>query len=62
MAWLDEGLVRADRGEGRMIAVRGRRQVGNSRLITEWLARTGRPGLYYQARGTPTPVELEALP
>lgn len=61
MAWLDDELARADRGGGRMMAVRGRRQVGKSRLITEWLGRVGRPFLYYQARGTPMPVELESF-
>ena len=61
MAWLDDELARADRGDGRLVAVRGRRQVGKSRLLTEWLATTGRPSLYYQARGTPLLVELETF-
>ena len=61
LAWLDDELARADRGDGRLVAVRGRRQVGKSRLLTEWLATTGRPSLYYQARGTPLLVELETF-
>ena len=34
MSWLDGELARADRGGGRLVAVRGRRQVGKSRLLT----------------------------
>lgn len=61
MTWLDQELARADRGQGRLVVLRGRRQVGKSRLLTEWIERTGRPNLYYQARGTAPAVELAAF-
>ena len=61
MSWLDGELARADRGRGRLVAVRGRRQVGKSRLLTEWVERTGRPSLYYQARGATPEFELAAF-
>lgn len=36
-------------GAGQMLAVRGRRQVGKSRLVTEFVERSGLPYLYYTA-------------
>lgn len=36
-------------GAGRMVLVRGRRQVGKSRLLTEWLRRTSVPSVYFTA-------------
>lgn len=36
-------------GQGRLLAIRGRRQVGKSRLLTEFVARCGVPSLYWTA-------------
>lgn len=58
---LDAEIGRVRAGDGRMAAVRGRRQVGKSRLLTEWLRRRGGPSVYYQARNKPPAQELEAF-
>lgn len=56
--------VRRGRREGRGIAValRGRRRVGKSRLVTELIARVGLPSLYFQAaRGADPAAELAEI-
>ena len=45
-------------GTGRMLAVRGRRQVGKSRLVEEFLERASLPSVYFQATGLPRAEEL----
>ncbi len=58
---LDEelGRVRAS-GTGRMLAIRGRRQVGKSRLLTEMVERSGAPYLFTTAVKTGAPaMQLE---
>ena len=45
-------------GTGRMVAVRGRRQVGKSRLVEEFLARAAIPAVYFQAVGLARGNEL----
>jgi hypothetical protein len=45
-------------GTGRLLAVRGRRQVGKSRLVEEFLERAGLPSVYFQATGLPRAEEL----
>ena len=60
-AWLDEELARVTPSHGRFLALRGRRQVGKSRLVTEWLGRQDRPYLYYQALNKPVDQELESF-
>lgn len=52
--------ARADRGVA--LLVRGRRRVGKSRLVTEFVERAGVPSVYFQAaRGAPSARELAAL-
>jgi AAA+ ATPase superfamily predicted ATPase len=47
---------------GQMLAVRGRRQAGKSRLFTEIVETSGLPHLYFSAvRGASTPAQLHAL-
>lgn len=60
-AWLDGELSRVTMSHGRFLALRGRRQVGKSRLVTEWLRRQDRPFLYYQALNKPVEHELESF-
>jgi len=51
-----------DRGAGSLIAVRGRRQVGKSRLFTEFVERSGVPYLYFTAvKNAPPSVQLATL-
>lgn len=59
--WLDEEFGHVTAGQGRFLALRGRRQVGKSRLVTEWLQRQDRPFLYYQALNKPVEQELESF-
>lgn len=51
---------RVDRGVA--VLLRGRRRVGKSRLVTEFISRCGAPSMYFQAaRGAPIRVELGLL-
>lgn len=59
--WLDAELSKVRSSRGRFVAVRGRRQVGKSRLLTEWLRRRDVPHLYYQALDKPVAQELESF-
>ncbi|WP_277211086.1 ATP-binding protein [Isoptericola croceus] len=64
MASLDRLLRLVQRGDdhpGRAIAIRGRRRVGKSRLVTEWLRRTGLPSLHFTAEGSPLDQDLPAF-
>ncbi|WP_165367558.1 ATP-binding protein [Phytoactinopolyspora endophytica] len=61
LARLDAELARVKKGHARFIAVRGRRQVGKSRLLTEWLRRRDVPHVYYQALDKPVERELESF-
>ncbi|NEE03772.1 ATP-binding protein [Phytoactinopolyspora halotolerans] len=58
---LDAELARVEKGQARFVVVRGRRQVGKSRLLTEWLRRRDRPHVYYQALDKPIHQELESF-
>lgn len=60
-SWLDRELAKVDDGQGRFVALRGRRQVGKSRLLTEWLRRKDCPTLYYQALDKPAEQELASF-
>lgn len=60
-AWLDEELERVTTSHGRFVAVRGRRQVGKSRLLTEWLTKRNIPHVYYQALNRTTEQELQSF-
>lgn len=52
--------ARADQGSA--VLLRGRRRVGKSRLVTEFVERTGAPHVYFQAaRYAPAEQELETL-
>lgn len=46
---------------GRCLLVRGRRRVGKSRLIEEFVERAGLPSLYFTATREGVPVQLERL-
>lgn len=51
---------RADRGVA--LLLRGRRRVGKSRLVSEFITRSGLPSVYFQAaRGAPPGQELDLL-
>ena len=51
----DLGAVRRT-GQGRMLAIRGRRQAGKSRLLTEFVERSGSPYLFTTAVKNAAPV------
>lgn len=46
---------------GRAILIRGRRRVGKSRLVEEFVVRTGLPYVYYAASGRPVREELRGF-
>lgn len=48
-------------GSGRLLALRGRRRVGKSRLVDEWLEREGVPHLFYETARRPARDELAAF-
>jgi uncharacterized protein len=61
LALLDRRLARvAESGTGLAVAVRGRRQVGKSRLIQEFCDRSATPFLFYTATKGASPVEAVA--
>lgn len=59
--WLDEQFSHVSASQGRFLALLGRRQVGKSRLLTEWLSRRGHRSVYYQALGKPVEQELASF-
>lgn len=66
LAMLDELLEPVRTGgrtgrNGRAVLVRGRRRVGKSRLIEEFLDRTGLPHVFFTATGAARPEELAAF-
>ncbi|HEY4028346.1 MAG TPA: ATP-binding protein [Candidatus Dormibacteraeota bacterium] len=48
-------------GSGRLLAIRGRRRVGKSRLVEEWLQREGLPHVFYEAARQPASDELASF-
>lgn len=61
LAVLDSELAKAGSGEpvpGRCLLVRGRRRVGKSRLVEEFLEHHEAPSLFFTASGAPTRDEL----
>jgi uncharacterized protein len=57
---LDRALARARRnGRGTLVSMRGRRRVGKSRLVEEFIERSGCPSVFYTAIQGPGPQELE---
>ncbi len=63
LAVLGEELERVRRdGAGRLVLVKGRRQVGKSRFVEEFLERTGVPHVFFAAtKGRTAAVELRAF-
>ncbi len=60
MASLDAELDRVrESGAGRLVVVRGRRQVGKSRLLTEWLRHAQVPAAFFTASRRPSAREVE---
>ena len=58
--WLNDRLREVKRtGQGQMLSVRGRRQVGKSRLIEEFISRSGEKSVYYTATRQPAAKELD---
>ena len=61
LALLGKRLARVtDGGTGLAVAIRGRRQVGKSRLVQEFCDRSGTPYLFYTATKGASPVEAVA--
>lgn len=60
LALLDRALRRVRRtGRGTMLSLRGRRPVGKSRLVEEFIARARAPAIFFTAVQGPSAVELE---
>src|SRR6478672_4089461 len=60
LALLDRVLRRVKRtGQGAMLSVRGRRRVGKSRLVEEFIGRSGCRSIYFTAVQGPPGAELE---
>src|SRR5690348_2392124 len=49
--------VTADGNHGRLLSIRGRRQAGKSRLVTEFADRSGLPQLFFTASRLASPRE-----
>jgi hypothetical protein len=61
LALLGRRLARVtEGGTGLAVAIRGRRQVGKSRLVQEFCDRSGKPYLFYTATKGASPVEAVA--
>lgn len=58
---LDARLSLAARSGGDFVLLRGRRQVGKSRLVTEFLTRNGARSVYFQAARRPAREELASF-
>lgn len=60
LAWLGRQMddVRAS-GRGRLLAIRGRRRVGKSRLVEEFARRTAAPYVFFASSKQPPERELE---
>ena len=54
--WRHLDAVTVD-GHGRLLSIRGRRQAGKSRLVTEFADRTGLPQLFFTASRLASPRE-----
>lgn len=55
---LDTLLKEARSGQGVLVSMRGRRQVGKSRLVSEFAERAGVPAVFFTASRQPAAVEL----
>jgi AAA+ ATPase superfamily predicted ATPase len=56
-----ERVTPGDGRPGRCLLIRGRRRVGKSRLVEQFVETVGVPSLYFTAAGAPTPEELRRL-
>src|SRR5665811_1307649 len=56
---LGRELDAARSGSGRFVTVRGRRQVGKSWLVSEFVERYGGPRMFFEAHGYTETRELE---
>jgi AAA+ ATPase superfamily predicted ATPase len=54
-----EGVRRS--GGGRLLALRGRRQIGKSRLVEEFIRRSGAPAIFYTASRQSAAAELRSF-
>lgn len=59
LRYLERELDAARRGTGRLVTVRGRKQVGKSWLVSEFLDRYSGPRLYFDAHGHTETRELD---
>lgn len=55
----DEWAAARDLGEGRMVTIRGRRRVGKTSLVEEFIERTKAPNLFFAASGHTEERELD---
>lgn len=58
LAILNELLDEARSGQGILVSMRGRRQVGKSRLVSEFVERAGAPAVFFTASRQPVQTEL----
>lgn len=58
LAALHDLLGEARAGQGVLVAIRGRRQVGKSRLVEEFITRSGLPAAFFTASRQPAAIEL----
>ena len=56
--WLSQVEMKDDAKPGKAVLIRGRRRVGKSRLVEEFVQRTGVPYVFYAATGRPLLEEL----
>jgi len=60
LGWLNDRLEETKRsGQGQLLSVRGRRQVGKSRLLEEFIGRSGELHVYYTATKQPAEKEFD---
>ena len=60
LGWFDDRLAEVKRtGQGQVLSVRGRRQVGKSRLLEEFIGRSGEMAVYYTATKQRAEKELD---
>lgn len=60
LGWLNDRLAEVKRtGQGQLLSVRGRRQVGKSRLLEEFIGRSGERSVYFTATRQPAEKELD---
>ena len=58
---LDRVRTNTSEAPGKALLVRGRRRVGKSRLVEQFLERSGVPSVFYAASGRPVREELRTF-